>query len=152
MASLTQWTWVWETHEYGEGQRSLAGFSSWCRKESDTTEWLNCTELNYEETLVVWEKNKFMKHKLIYSHSFIKLIFGKQSSGVSDGLTKDHKVIEIANCSQVLERVHLMPPGAAQRDLRSIQTERVAGLGPMPLLWSAGRVFWSSLVKARLVN
>ena len=71
-----------------------------------------------------------MKHKLIYSHSFIKLIFGKQSSGVSDGLTKDHKVIEIANCSQVLERVHLMPSGAAQRDLRSIQTERVAGLGP----------------------
>ena len=90
--------------------------------------------MNYEETLVVWEKNKFMKHKLIYSHSFIKLIFGKQSSGVSDGLTKDHKVIELANCSQVLERVHLMPSGAAQRDLRSIQTERVAGLGPMPLL------------------
>ena len=97
------------------------------------TERLNCTELNYEETLVVWEKkkktHKFVKHKVIYSHSFIKLIFGKQSSGVSDGLTEDHKVIEKANCSQVLERVHLMPPGAAQRDLRRMQTESVAGPG-----------------------
>ena len=26
--------------------------------ESDMTERLNCTELNYEETLVVWEKKK----------------------------------------------------------------------------------------------
>ena len=97
------------------------------------TERLNCTELNYEETLVVWGKkktnHKFVKHKVIYSHSFIKLIFGKQSSGVSDGLTKDHKVIEIANCSQVLERVHLMPPGVTQRDLRRMQTESVAGPG-----------------------
>ena len=95
------------------------------------TERLNCTELNYDETLVVWEKkkNKFVKHQVIYSHSFIKLIYGKQSSGVSDGLTKDHKVIEIANCSQVLERVHLMPPGAAQRDLRRMQTESMAEPG-----------------------
>ena len=85
---------------------------------------------NYEETLVVWEeKKKFVKHKVIYCHSFIKLIFGKQSSGVSDGLTKDYKVIETANCSQVLERGHLMPPGATQRDGRRVQTERVAGPG-----------------------
>ena len=28
----------------GEGQGSLAGCSLWCRKESDTTEWLNWTE------------------------------------------------------------------------------------------------------------
>ena len=27
----------------GDGQRSLACFSPWGRKESDTTEWLNCT-------------------------------------------------------------------------------------------------------------
>ena len=30
----------------GDGQRSLAGHSLWGRKESDTTEWLNWTELN----------------------------------------------------------------------------------------------------------
>ena len=29
----------------GDGQRGLACFSSWGRKESDTTEWLNWTEL-----------------------------------------------------------------------------------------------------------
>ena len=31
----------------GNGQGGLACCGSWCRKESDTTEWLNWTELNY---------------------------------------------------------------------------------------------------------
>ena len=30
----------------GDGQEGLACCNSWCRKESDTTEWLNWTELN----------------------------------------------------------------------------------------------------------
>ena len=43
MASLTQWTWVW----VNSGSRWWGGpvhCSSWGRKESDTTEWLNWTE------------------------------------------------------------------------------------------------------------
>ena len=38
----SEWTlWV------GDGQGGLACCNSWVRKESDTTEWLNWTELNY---------------------------------------------------------------------------------------------------------
>ena len=45
MASLTQWTWVWVTPGVGDGQGGLACCSPWSRKESDTTEQLNWTEL-----------------------------------------------------------------------------------------------------------
>ena len=41
MASPTQWTWVW----VGDGQGSLVCCSPWGRKELDTTEQLNWTEL-----------------------------------------------------------------------------------------------------------
>ena len=48
MASLTQWTWVGASSRgVGDGQGSLACCSSWARKESDMTEWLNWTELNW---------------------------------------------------------------------------------------------------------
>ena len=43
MASLTQWMWV-RANRDSEGQESLACCSPWGCKESDTTEWLNCTE------------------------------------------------------------------------------------------------------------
>ena len=46
MASLTRWTWVWASPGDGEGQGSLAFCSPWGHKESDTTEWLNRTELS----------------------------------------------------------------------------------------------------------
>ena len=48
----------------GDGQGGLACCNSWGRKELDTTEWLNWTELNYytEETLLIWH-NKYMKKK-----------------------------------------------------------------------------------------
>ena len=41
----------------GDGQGGLACFHSWGRKESDTTEWMNWTELNLEETgrKLVWK-------------------------------------------------------------------------------------------------
>ena len=42
MASLTRWTW---TPGVGDGQGGLACCISWGRKESDTTEGLNWTEL-----------------------------------------------------------------------------------------------------------
>ena len=45
IASPTQWTWVWVCSGVGDGQGSLACCSLWGCKESDTTEWLNWTEL-----------------------------------------------------------------------------------------------------------
>ena len=41
MQSLTQWTWIWETLGDSGGQRSLAGYSPWCCRGSDTTEQLS---------------------------------------------------------------------------------------------------------------
>ena len=45
MASLTRWMWDWWTPGVGDGQGGLAYCDSWGRKESDTTEQLNWTEL-----------------------------------------------------------------------------------------------------------
>ena len=45
MASLTQRTWVWQAPGDGEGQGILACCSLWGCKGSNTTEWLNWTEL-----------------------------------------------------------------------------------------------------------
>ena len=45
MASLTWWTWVWVDLVVGDGQGGLACCGSWGHKESETTEWLNWTEL-----------------------------------------------------------------------------------------------------------
>ena len=46
MVSLTWWTWIWVGLGVGDGQRSLACCNPWGRKESDTNEQLNWTELN----------------------------------------------------------------------------------------------------------
>ena len=45
MASPTQWMWVWVNSGVGDGQWGLMCFDSWGRKESDTTEQQNWTEL-----------------------------------------------------------------------------------------------------------
>jgi len=45
----------WSTSVVGDGQGGLACCSSWSRKESDTTEWLNWTELNKQLALWGWE-------------------------------------------------------------------------------------------------
>ena len=48
MASPTQWTWVWvNSGSWVDGQGGLACCGSWDRKESNMTEWLNWTELNW---------------------------------------------------------------------------------------------------------
>ena len=49
MASLTRWTWFGWTEGVGDGQGGLACCYSWGRKDLDTTEWLNCTELNWSD-------------------------------------------------------------------------------------------------------
>ena len=54
MASPAQWTWVWvKLQECGDGQGSLVCYSPRGCKESDTTEWLNWTELREH---FPWEK------------------------------------------------------------------------------------------------
>ena len=45
MASPSQWTWVWVNSRAGDGQGGLECSDSRGHKESDTTEWLNWTEL-----------------------------------------------------------------------------------------------------------
>ena len=50
------------------GQRSLVGYSPWGRKELDTTEWLNWTEL----------KQLTITHSLIVSHGLPKWLNGKE--------------------------------------------------------------------------
>ena len=45
VASPTRWMWVWVNPGFGDGQEGLARCNSWGRKESDTTEQLNWTEL-----------------------------------------------------------------------------------------------------------
>ena len=48
MASRTRWTeWTEWTPGVGDGQGGLACCDSWGRKESDTTAWLNWSELNF---------------------------------------------------------------------------------------------------------
>jgi len=46
MASLTQWTWVWVNSGSWWWTRGLAWCSLGSRKELDSTEWLDWTELN----------------------------------------------------------------------------------------------------------
>ena len=47
IASPTQWTWVWVGSGSCDGQGGLARCGSWVHKESDMTEQLNWTELNW---------------------------------------------------------------------------------------------------------
>ena len=41
MASLMQWTWIWQTLGDDEGHRGLTCCSPWGPKQSDTSGWLN---------------------------------------------------------------------------------------------------------------
>ena len=54
MASPTRWTLVWVNSGVGDGQGGLVCCDSWGSKESDTTEWLNWTELNCLVLVLKW--------------------------------------------------------------------------------------------------
>ena len=63
MASPTQWTWVC----VGDEQGGLACCGSWGCKESDTTEWLNWTELKAitdteTEVMPIGQEIKMLRH------------------------------------------------------------------------------------------
>ena len=47
---MTQWTWVGWTLGVGDGQGGVVCCGLWGHKESDTTEWLNWTELPGQDT------------------------------------------------------------------------------------------------------
>ena len=49
-----------QTPGIGDGQGSLACYSPWGRKESDTTEWLDWTELNWEI-----DESSYFQHLLL---------------------------------------------------------------------------------------
>ena len=60
MASPTQWTWVWVS--FG----SLVCCSPWGHKESDTTEWLKWTELNWMFIYSVATGSHFFLHGICW--------------------------------------------------------------------------------------
>ena len=51
MASPTQWIWVWASSEscWWTEKPGMLGCSPWDQKGSDTTEWMNWTELNWTQ-------------------------------------------------------------------------------------------------------
>ena len=66
MASLIRWTWVWVNSGswwWTGGQGGTACCDSWGRKESDTTERLNCTELKsfHGDSRSSWLTENFCK-------------------------------------------------------------------------------------------
>ena len=54
MASLTPWTWVWVSSGSWWPTGSLACCSPWGRKESDTIQWLNWTQMYAEPSCPHW--------------------------------------------------------------------------------------------------
>ena len=65
------WTWVWVSSDNWDGQRSLVCCSPWGCKESDMTEQLNWTELNWCSILLVF-LNK-ISHKLLIHRKRLSL-------------------------------------------------------------------------------
>ena len=64
------------TPDIGVGQRGLVCCDSWGRKESDITEWLNWTELNwYFKYLTVFSINSVSKNALLASQYSWHLIY-----------------------------------------------------------------------------
>ena len=66
------WTHV---HQVGDGQGSLACCSPWDCKESDTTEWLNWTELKHDIHIFCWNSGMHYCPNLIFHHLFISDLF-----------------------------------------------------------------------------
>ena len=62
MASPTRWTGVWvNSGNFGDGQGGLECCNSWGHKKSDTTEWLNWTELNWRS----WKDLDFYSYRVV---------------------------------------------------------------------------------------
>ena len=88
-ASPTRWTCVWVSFRGDDGQGSLACCSPWGRKESDTTEGLNWTELILElpsdfpyflQFKSDFCNNEFMISSTVSSHSYFWWFYGDSPS------------------------------------------------------------------------
>ena len=85
MASLTRWTWGWGNSGVGDGQGGLECCDSRGRKESDTTEQLNWTELNWSKyicisigantliKIIVWKYYlyRFVESVIVYYYIYV---------------------------------------------------------------------------------
>ena len=72
----------------GEWQGDLACWDSWCRKESDTTEWLNWTELNWKAWLlgkIEGGKKRERQDEMVGCHHRLNGHEFGQALGVGDG-------------------------------------------------------------------
>ena len=79
MASPTQWTWLWSTLGVSDGQGGLVCCGSWGCKGSDTTEWLNWTELSLPITSI-------SPHSHVSSLHFLCLCLSSGFHSLSHGL------------------------------------------------------------------
>ena len=71
MASPTQWTWVWVNSQSWWWTGRLACCNSWGCKESETTEWLNWTELpGFSEQCKQCEQQDNRRHQQAIPPSF----------------------------------------------------------------------------------
>ena len=67
----------------GDGQGGLACWDSWGRKESDTTEQLNWTELNWGNGFELWEWKKCLK---------LRVNIKKYCKSLKRKITKERKI------------------------------------------------------------
>ena len=74
----------------GDGQGGLTCYSSWGHKESDTTEWLNWTELN-----IVTNSIKIKKKKRIVRHTLSLLPKSITDQMKQFGETKPSNILEM---------------------------------------------------------
>ena len=62
MASPTRWKWVWVTQGIGDGEGGLVCCNLWGHKYSDTTKWLNWSELNrFKLTILYFHISNLLK-------------------------------------------------------------------------------------------
>ena len=67
---------LWQTPGVGDGQGGLACCDSWGHKESDTTERMNWTELNWTESLT----------RVPRAHSWKKIVSSTNDDGKTENL------------------------------------------------------------------
>ena len=119
MASLTQWTWVWVNSRswWRTGRPGvLACCDSWGHKESDTTEWLNWTELNWnlqKENMYKCRQDENIEKKSIRLNKRVRIVSIFSFYILVDNLYL-LSVIHIRN----FQSRHLLRLGAQKKKLR----------------------------------
>ena len=82
---IARWHHRLDGHEFGwtpgvgDGQGGLACCSSWCCKESETTEWLNWTELKNYVSFILYIDKIFDKYICIFKYMHHEFYFQRVS-------------------------------------------------------------------------